>query len=155
MQESKKFIFILLLTNLLLLVFFMQDLAMILSFEAAFFTSCLIIFSSFYTYAKNISKNSVKINFTPTFFVKKSDKRFNFVRFYEKNADLKLKFKERLKHMSWFFGFFKLLAYVLLILCFLALQRQNLLSVVGFLLGLSIMPFCVLIFILWVRYAKS
>ena len=159
MQEKKQFFFILLLVNFIMMCFFLyKGKAAILSFEAAFLASCLIIFSSFYSYQKNIFK-TVKKNHTnkikKLIFKKKTNKNIKIIKFYEINDDFKIRFKDRLKHLSWFFAIFKMLSYVFLVLLFFILNRHNLLNISAFLLGVTVMPVAIFIFMLWVRYVKS
>lgn len=159
MQEKKQFLFILLLVNFIIMCFFLyKGKAAILSLEAAFLASSLIILSSFYSYQKNIFKTVKKKPANKAkglIFEKKTNKNIKIIKFYEINDDFKIGFKDRLKHLSWFFAIFKMLSYVFLVLLFFILNRHNLLNISAFLLGVTVVPIAIFIFMLWVRYVKS
>ncbi|MBS4240318.1 hypothetical protein [Campylobacter vulpis] len=114
------------------------NLALILSYEMAFFSTLLVILSSYLHYKKNILARSLKYDFKPkALFIKKIPKNSKIINFKHYNDDLVIKFKDKFKNFSLFFSLFKLLAYGILVGGFLFLQRQNLLFIAGYLGGIS------------------
>ncbi|WP_245821565.1 hypothetical protein [Campylobacter vulpis] len=112
--------------------------ALILSYEMAFFSTLLVILSSYLHYKKNILARSLKYDFKPkALFIKKIPKNSKIINFKHYNDDLVIKFKDKFKNFSLFFSLFKLLAYGILVGGFLFLQRQNLLFIAGYLGGIS------------------
>ncbi|ELS3707431.1 hypothetical protein QPP40_000102 [Campylobacter upsaliensis] len=128
--------------------------ALILSYEVAFFSTLLVILSSYLHYKKNILIKSSKFNYEPkplALFIKKIPKNSKIINFKHYNDDLVIKFKDKFKNFSLFFSLFKLLAYGILVGGFLFLQRQNLLFIAGYLGGISAFLAGIFIFIVCVK----
>lgn len=134
-----------------LLFFQSLHFALFLSYEFAYFSSCLIIIFSYLTYKKNILKKvksykSVKI---PAFIsLKKINKNTKIFNFKALDEDFKISLKLALKNFTVFFSIIKLFSYILLILGFLFLQKQNLLEIFAYLWGIFalLISFFVLVF---------
>ena len=158
MDKKKALFFILCVINgLFLLLFFIfkgLSFRLVLSFEVAFFSTLLIILSSYLNYKKKILVRSSNLHFEPkplAIFIKKTPKNSKIINFKHYNDDLVIKFKDKMRNFSLFFSLFKLLAYLILVGGFLFLQRQNLLFVAGYLCGISAFLAGIFVFILCVK----
>ncbi|MCR2038752.1 hypothetical protein [Campylobacter helveticus] len=158
MTQKKTLFCILCIFNVLFLCAFFAfkglSWALILSYEVAFFSTLLVILSSYLHYKKNILIKSFKFNYEPkplALFIKKNSKNSKIINFKHYNDDLVIKFKDKFKNFSLFFSLFKLLAYLILVGGFLFLQRQNLLFVAGYLCGISAFLAGIFVFILCVK----
>lgn len=131
------------------------NLSTFISFEFGFLAQNLIIFFSFMSYKKFIFKNAKTYQFTQKplqIFAKKIHSFPKIVKFIVLKDDLeKSRFKSIFKHVLAFFSVFKLLAYVFLILGFLALEFQGLLDIFALFCAMFITPLAVLIYNFLIR----
>ncbi|MCH5336486.1 MAG: hypothetical protein J1D99_03605 [Campylobacter sp.] len=135
--------------------FKLLNLSTILSFEFAFLSVLLIILSSYLNYKKNILIRTKEYDFEKKplmIFIKKNKINEKILNFREINDDLKLDFKDKMRNYALFFPLMKILTYGVLVAGFLFLQNQKLLSILGFLSGISALFICILFFALRVKY---
>ncbi len=131
------------------------NLRLFLSFEFAFFSTLLVVLSSFLNYKKNILSRAKTHTFKnkPLFiFVKKMQKNAKILNFRTLKDDLKPNFKEKMQNFALFFPLVKILSYGILVAGFLFLKSGNLLSILGYLSGISAFFVCVLFFVLSLKY---
>lgn len=142
---------------------------MLASFEFAFFTTLCIINLSFLSYKKSVLKkaNAERANTqtagqnftqiharTPKICLKKNAPQ-KILQFKAANDEFKPTLKLAFKSFGVFFSLAKLGAYAFLALGFLALQKQNLLSVAAFLGGISAVLLGVLVFAGFCAYKQK
>ncbi|HEB7547527.1 hypothetical protein [Campylobacter coli] len=163
MENKKAFFIILCLIHILfyciLVIFKWINLNIILSYEFAFFSILLIVFTSYSNYKKFIlaqAKNHQKDFIYPSlFYIKKIEKLPRIVKFISIKDDLTLNFKDRLRFFTLFFALFKLIAYGVLVAGFLFLHRQDKLDILSYICGISSLLVCVFIFMLYIRRYES
>ena len=156
MTNKKAFFCIVALTHFVFwcvfLLFVSLNLGIFLSYEFAFFSVLLIIFSSFLNYKNAILKrlkNYKFQTFKPFIFFKKYKTFPKIVKFQAIKGDLA--YKDKFFFFALFFGFFKLLAYVILVAGFLFLKHKSLLNILAFVCGISSLLICVFLFLLYVK----
>lgn len=129
------------------------QLSVFLSYEVAFFSVVLVLCCSYLHYKKNILFQAKHYRIQKPLlmiFIKKYEFLPKIIQFRKINDDLN--FNEKLRNFSLFFSFSKMFAYGILIAGFLFLQHRALLSIFGYLCGVSSLLVCVFIFILYVSY---
>ena len=101
MTQKKALFCVLCIVNVLFLCAFFAfkglSWALILSYEVAFFSTLLVILSSYLHYKKNILIKSSKFNYEPkplALFIKKIPKNSKIINFKHYNDDLVIKFKD-------------------------------------------------------------
>ncbi|AJC84386.1 hypothetical protein IMC75_05850 [Campylobacter peloridis] len=132
-------------------IFFFKefDFKFFISFEFGFLAQNLIIFVSFFNYKNFIIKNAKNYNFRQKPLQIFTKKQFYFpkiVKFVCIDDDLKPKFKFIFKNALVFFSLFKILAYVFLILGFLALEFQGIMDIFSLFCAMFVTPLAVLIY---------
>ncbi|TQR32954.1 hypothetical protein DMB92_03045 [Campylobacter sp. MIT 99-7217] len=155
LEHKKAFFIILFVINFLFLyfAFYMRgfSLSVFLSFEFAFLGVFIIILLSFLSYHKKITllaKQVVIIKKPLAIFQKKVLNFPKNLKFSDINDDFETKKKLNFRNFVLFFSFFKMLAYVFFVLGFLFLQKQELLVIFAFIVGIFGVPFAVLLFAL-------
>lgn len=152
MQGKKAFCGILVCANAfictLLLAVKGANLAVVFSFECAFFASLFIIVLSFLSYQKSVTKKAqgVEIFTKPLGICLKKYAGVKILKFKAINDDFKPTFKLALKNFGVFFSVAKLGAYAFLVLGFLVLKKHDLLDIFAFLAGVSSVLLSVLVF---------
>lgn len=137
-QKNKLFISLLCFHSLVLflsLAFKGLSLALFLSFELSFFGAFFIFLSSYLNYKRLILREAENVGIfikDLCIWYKKAPKKLVFVKFLDINADLKPKFKNFL----WFFSSLKILVYIVFVLAFLFLQKNEYLSIFGLFAGI-------------------
>ncbi|HDZ4940740.1 TPA: hypothetical protein RTF98_001163 [Campylobacter jejuni] len=130
-----------------------------LSYEIAFFSVLLIVFTSYLNYKKVIIKKSKNykedFNFVPLIFIKKKQNLPKIIHFKVAKDDLRLNIKEKIHFFAMFFTLFKLMAYVVLVAGFLFLHRQDKLDIFAYICGISSLLVCVFVFILYIKKYES
>ncbi|RKO65181.1 hypothetical protein CKA54_01780 [Campylobacter sp. P255] len=144
--------------NLLFLagVFFYKGISfeLFISFEFGFLAQNLIIVFSFLNYKNFIYKAAKNYTFTQRplqIFAKKPHSFPKIVKFIHIDDDLKPKFKSIFKNTLAFFSLFKLFAYVFLIVGFLYLEFQGLMSIFALFCAMFVTPIAVLIYNFLIR----
>lgn len=145
MSFKKAFFYSLSLINLgillVLLAFKGFELKEILSYELGFFGSFFIIIASYLHYKKRIAKSvktQPKIPIFRGICLKKYEISQKYVKFYPVLDDIKLSVSQKWNLRSWFFlSGLKILAYTFLVLGFLILLKNELLSIVALFVGIS------------------
>ncbi|KAA6227601.1 hypothetical protein [Campylobacter sp. LR286c] len=160
MQKKLAFCVIFCTLNLISLIVFWLfnslNLSVFLSFEVGIFSFLLIIITSFLSYKRQILLRASKLNYENpplNITLKKYKILPKIINFKAFNADLKPNFKQKIQYFSLYFSLLKILAYVILVAGFLYLHRHNLLSVLGFVSGISVLILCVFIFAFYVKSA--
>lgn len=123
-----------------------------LSFQVAFWSVFLVVLSSYLHYQKSIYKQAKNLNFTPPpplIFVKKMQKNQKIINFKVLNDDLA---QNKIRNFALFFSGLKIVSYGLLVAGFLFLNHQNLLSILGYLSGISAFLLAILSFAFCLRY---
>ncbi|WP_246023116.1 hypothetical protein [Campylobacter estrildidarum] len=129
-----------------------------LSFEIAFFSFLIVIFSSYLNYKKIVFSKAKKYEYfqnSSIFFLKKIKKLPKNIKFRVIKDDLDFNFKDKIYFFTTFFSLLKIFAYMVLVAGFLFLHRQNLLNIFGYLCGISALLICVFIFIVYIRYESK
>lgn len=120
------------------------------SFEVAFVSVFFVVLSSYLRYQKGILRRVKNANFAPPLIcVKKMQKNQKIINFKEANDDLSL---SKMRNFALFFSGLKIASYGFLVAGFLFLHHQNLLSILGYLSGISAFLFAVLSLAFYLRY---
>lgn len=151
---QKNFFILVFLCNggFLLGFYFLKQLQMntFLSFQVAFWSIFLVVLSSYLRYQKSIFKQAKNLSPPPPLiFVKKMQKNSNIINFKVFNDDLA---PSKIRNFALFFSGFKIASYGLLVAGFLFLDHQNLLSILGYLSGISAFLLAILSFAFYLRY---
>lgn len=131
-----------------------MSLDLFLSFEFGFIAQVLIVFFSFINYKKFISLSAKNFKFQKRplqIFAKKNIFLPTIIKFFNIEDDFKPKFSFLAKNALVFFSFFKILAYLFLILGFMVLNYQGLLSIFALFCAMFVMPLAVLIYNFLIR----
>ncbi|MCC8277799.1 hypothetical protein LNU06_02645 [Campylobacter sp. VicNov18] len=163
MQHKKVLLNIIVIVHLFFWIIFLLtnhlEWDIVLSYEIAFFSVFLVVYTSYLNYKKVIIKKSKiygeKFKTIPSIFIKKQTIFPKIVCFKVVQEDISLSIKDKFHFFTVFFTLFKLIAYMVLVTGFLFLHRQDSLNILAYICGISSLLICVFIFILYIKKYES